>query len=199
MKKILLVPFIFITIFGFSNERPTVTVNVFGEFRGNDNSVIFIEIDEEATTSNDASRSANEKEKAVEAAILAVGITEENFSTVDNFASSSDEMFSVRKSIEVRIPEDINIDTGLFYEAVIGAGASGYSDYRNHKDLYGSKDDNASPATIEEAVIAAEAKARKLAKAFNGSIGNIIAIKEMSYGPSSNEVLSFEVTYELIY
>lgn len=201
LKKILVLLLFSITVVAFSYEPSTITVNVFGQIvEESSNKVIEIDILESGEDSKIASKKAIEKNNLVTDALLSLGIEKSAISSNSNHQSYTHEKeYFVRRIIKVTINSDVDLDK--LYKKIIEAGAAGYNDtdsYR-HLDRGYSESETEAPKSLEEAVLLAEKKAKVLAKAFNAQIGRIVAIKELSYGPHSDDAIAFEVTYELIY
>lgn len=198
LKKIILLSLILSGIKCFSYEPPTVTVNVMGQFKSNEENIIEVHISEKAMDANEASKSAIETQNKIELALKELGIPEDNYSLSNHYSFSEDDKYFAKKTIQIIIPDDFDVQ--LLCQSVINAGAEGYSDYRSYGLMDSSpQSEKEIPQTMEEAVELAEKKARRLANAFNADIGNIVSIKELSYGPHSSDTISFEITYKLLY
>lgn len=198
LKKILLfLIFLQSSILIFGYNPPTITVNVIGDFTEYENNIIEVNILEEDELLNIAVKKALETQDTIELALIELGIETSAISPMGHHSYSENEKYYVRKSIQITIPEDFDIES--LYEAVINAGAEGYSDYRSFHSTEKNTEDSTAPKSLDEAVIFAKKRARKIANAFDAEVGGIVSIKELNYGPGMSESIAFEITYKLLY
>lgn len=198
LKKIFLISiFLQSSILIFGYNPPTITVNVIGDFTEYENNIIEVNILEDDESLNIAVKKALETQDTIELTLIELGIETSSITPMGHHSYSENEKYIVRKSIQIAIPEDFDVN-GL-YEAVIDAGAEGYSDYRSHLPIDKKTEDIASPKSLDEAVIFAKKRAIKIAKAFDAEVGGIVSIKELNYGPGLSESIAFEITYKLLY
>lgn len=197
-KKMFLIALFIGTSLCFAYEPPTITVNVVGQFEREEVRVVEIHISEKALDAAEVSKLVLEKQNGIEAALYELGISENSITSGNHNSYFEDNEYFARKTMLVYIPE--NVDIQALCQAAINAGAAGYSDFASHGFMEGAALNELNiPKTLEEAVILAEKKAGKLANAFGGDIGNIVSIKELSYGGHNAETISFEITYKLLY
>lgn len=198
LKKIIIFSLVIRTAICFAYELPTITVSVVGQLQQKEERIVEVHISEKALNAAEASALALERQNEIEKVLYELGIPESNISSGNHYSYSENSDFFAKKSILVNIPD--NVDIQSLCQSVINTGAAGYNDYATHGFIEtGMQDVAENPKTMEEAVLLAEKKARRLASAFNADIGNIISIKELSYGAYNEGSISFEVTYKLLY
>ena len=198
LRKISLILFMLIpAIFCFAIENPTVTVHIMiQQSEQKESRNIDVVISEIADSPETAEHNADLVQKNIEEAFTALGIGEDAYFLLGRHSGKNEDSFFSSKNIQVTIPKNVDID--FFIKSVTEAGASGINDYQHFNRFPFALNGEEYPKDLNEAVKAAREKAQRIADAYNGNIGKVLEIKEMNYGPEINEIISIEVTYELI-
>lgn len=195
LKKVLISLTLILCGFCYA-EGPTITVNVRGITEDQKVKSLQLSIHKKASSLKEAHELNQKSQDSVLKKLKELGYTDENY-TVERLQSGEHNgEYFVRTSIKLLVP--FNSDVTSLSEAVTEAGVTDFNNYVIYGLNYPHKERSKLSISIEESVEIAKVKADRLAKAFNGKVGNIINIKETGR-ENSPEVLSFEITYELIF